>query len=115
MSNVVDLDVLKPEPRIVKIGGKSIDVSFIPCGITFSIDQIIRKLSKVKPEEIETTSDAFDLTVELCATFVAHEYPEMDEAWFRKNTSAGQIKMFAEAVKDALMASYRGIEEYGKN
>ena len=41
MSNVIDLDILRPEQKLVKLGGHEIDLSFIPCGITFEIDQIV--------------------------------------------------------------------------
>ena len=35
---IVDLDILKPPKKIIKLGGVQIDVSFVPCGITWEID-----------------------------------------------------------------------------
>jgi hypothetical protein len=113
---VEDLDVLRPEPNYIKIGGKEIDVSFIPCGITFDIDTILQELGTMTQEDIKTTPEktkrAFELSIELCATFCKHSYPEMDEGWFYKNTDALQVKAFAESIKDALTRAYAGIESY---
>ena len=119
MSNVIDLDILRPEQKLVKLGGHEIDLSFIPCGITFEIDQIVRDLSTIKETDIGTedsaTKKAFELTVSLCAAFNKHKYPELDYAWFMDNVSAVQVHRFADAIKDSLMKSYAGMEEYAKN
>jgi hypothetical protein len=116
---VEDLDILRPEPRYLKLGNKEIDVSFIPCGITFDVDTILNELGVMTQEEIKTDSEkskrAFDLSIKLCATFCKHTYPEMDEKWFYDNTDAYQVKAFAEAIKDALVRAYSGIEGYQKN
>lgn len=117
--NVEDLDILRPEPRYLKLGNKEIDVSFIPCGITFDIDTILNELGVMTQEQIKTDPEksrrAFELSIKLCATFCKHNYPEMDEEWFYKNTDAFQVKAFAEAIKDALVRAYSGIEGYQKN
>jgi len=119
MSKVLDLDILRPAPSLVKLGGKTHDVSFIPCGITFDIDQIVRELSTIKEADVgekdDETKKAFDLTVRLCVAFVQYKYPEMDKDWFLSNVSPNQIQAFAEAIKTALIKSYEGLEEYGKN
>ena len=47
MSKVIDLDILRPDSKLIKLGGKEIDVSFIPCGITFELDSIVQQLLKV--------------------------------------------------------------------
>lgn len=119
MMKVEDLDVLRPEPRIVRLGGKDIDVSFIPCGITFSIDRIIAELSKMNSETLlsngEETKRAFDLSIELCVAFCSHKYPELDKEWFLGNVDARQITSFSGAIKDALVRAYAGIEAQTKN
>jgi len=116
---VEDLDVLRPEPHIVKLGNQEIDVSFIPCGITFDIDTILGELGKMTQDDIkenpEKTKRAFELSIQLCATFCKHNNPEMDEKWFMDNTDAMQVKAFSEAIKEALTRAYAGIEAYPKN
>ena len=117
--NVLDLDILRPEPRIVKIGGKEIDVSFVPTGITFDLDGIMQELIKIDAKKIKTDPEmskrAFDLGVKLCVVYSEHKYRDMNEEWFRNNTSSAQIEAFAKAIQEALIASYSGIGDHAKN
>jgi len=119
VSEVVDLDILRPEKRVVRLAGKLVDVSMIPCGITFEIDQIIRDLMALDQSKVSAGGDetrkALDLSIKLCATFTSVENPEMNEHWFRKRVSAEQTSMMAEELKKTLLDSYKGVKEYGKN
>jgi hypothetical protein len=119
LNNIVDLDILRPKKICVKLAGKMIDVSMIPVGITFEIDQIVRDLMKLDQKEIssggDTTKQALNLTIKLCATYASIEHPEMDEKWFRQNVDAKQTAKMADIIKDALLRSYEGVREYGKN
>lgn len=110
---VEDLDVLRPEPRIIKLDGNDIDVSFIPCGITFDVDRITSALSKFTNDQImadpEAAHAAFDLTVEMCAIFCERKYPHMTKEFFYENVDVQQVQHFASAIRDALTRSYKGI------
>jgi hypothetical protein len=117
---VIDLDVLRPSRRTIKLSGKSIDVSFIPCGINFEIDALMKELSKIDPvKAVESDTDeckqAFNLGIKICSTFCSHSYPEMTSEWFYEHTSSGQILVFVNAVKQALVQAYKGIGEHSKN
>ncbi len=119
MENIVDLDILRPKRVCVRLADKMIDVSMIPCGITFEIDAIMRELMKLDPKKAqdggEDTRKYLDLTIKLCATFASVGHPEMTEEWFRDNVDAMQLGRMAELVKDALLRSYEGVRAYGKN
>jgi hypothetical protein len=119
MSDIVDLDILRPKRISVRLANKTIDVSMIPCGITFEIDKIVRDLMGLDRSKIteggDDTRRALDLTIKLCATFASVNNPEMTEAWFRANVDAGQIEKMADIIKDALLRSYEGVKAYGKN
>lgn len=118
MSEVLDLDILRPEPRILKLNGKQIDVSFVPCGITFEVDDIIQSLSKIGESDIleggESSRTAYELGIKLCALYATVKNPEMNEAWFRNNTNPEQVGAMVQAIREALMISYRGVSEYQK-
>lgn len=119
MSKIIDLDILRPEPQLVKIDGQQVDVSFIPCGITFELDAIVQELvkldgSKVQSDPVEMRR-AFDLGVKLCSVFCQHTYSYMDEEWFRNNTTSEQITAFANAIQSSLMKMYSGIGDHAKN
>lgn len=110
---VEDLDILRPEPRFIHLGGKDIDVSFIPCGITFEVDEIVRKMSGMDEAELlkggEKAREAFNLSIRLCSTFCSHTHPELDEDWCKRNLDAIQINIFTNAIKEALIKAYAGI------
>jgi hypothetical protein len=117
---VEDLDLLRPVSKFIKLDGKEIDVSFIPCGITFEVDKIVQELSSMTQEEMlangEKTNRAFELSVKLCVAFCSRKYPELDEEWFNENTDAKQIQAFSSAIKEALVRAYStGNEEGSKN
>jgi hypothetical protein len=119
MSDIVDLDILRPKKQVVRLAQKIIDVSCIPCGITFEIDQIMRELSMLDQKKIteggEEARKALDLTIKMCVTFASVEYPDMNENWFRKKVSVEQAKAMADVIKDSLLKSYEGVKQYGKN
>lgn len=110
---VEDLDALRPEPHFIKLGGKEIDITFLPCAITFDIDAIVRQIGEMDKEELlengSATKEAFDLTIKMCVIFCQHSHPEMDEEWFRNNTDAFQLQAFSSAIKEALVRAYVGI------
>ena len=116
---VLDLDILRPSPLIVKIGGEEIDLSFIPCGITFDVDRISREIMQLDTKEIaeggEDSRKAFDLAIDLCATFCSLKHPKMTIAWFMENTDPVQINKLADTIKATLQRSFEGVEAYQKN
>lgn len=115
MSDVVlDLDVLRPKKVIVKLGGHDIDCTFIPLGITFDLESITQKLVTLDQDEImkggEASREAFNGAVELCATFCAHQYPDMTPEWFMENVDGAQLQALADTIKTALQHAYDGID-----
>ena len=119
IGNIKDLDILRPQAQYIHMNGKNIDVSFVPCGITFEVDKIVNALGKIKKEQLtsesQETHKALDLSIELCALFCSHKYPEMDSKWFRQNVDAVQLKVFVNAIKTALYKSYAGVLADSKN
>ena len=127
---VEDLDALRPEPKVICINKKEIDVSFVPCGITFDLEEIMDQLRSIKiydiPDAInsdigenevielknknkENMKKAFDLSLDLCAVFCSHKYPELDKDYFMFETDAIQVEKLVSAIKDALNHAYDGV------
>ena len=116
---VLDLDVLRPQKRIVKLGGHEIDVSYIPLGITFDVDEVIKELAPLNGVDLqkggEPARKALKLACKLCALFCSVKYPELDEEWFQTQATPEQVIAFSDVVKDTLFRSYEGVEEYSGN
>ena len=119
MEEIIDLDILRPKEVKVRLAGKVIDVSFIPCGITFEVDDLIRQISSLDQGKINTETaeakKAFDLAIKLCATFATVDHPELTEEWMLKHCSPEQVNVLSGHIKDALISSLKGVEQYGKN
>ena len=117
-NEIIDLDILRPTKKILKLDGKEIDVSFIPTAITFDIDDMLRELRSISKKEIEKGKEecrkAFDLSIKICVAFTENSYPEMDYDWFCKNTTAPQVSAFIKEIESALVSSYKGVAQYGK-
>ena len=116
---VIDLDILRPEPKIIKLGGHEIDVSFVPCALTFEVDRLSRELVGLDLKEVQKggkeAEKAFGLSIDMCAVFCSAKYPDMTREWFMQNTDPVQINRLADTIKETLQRSYAGAEAYGKN
>ncbi len=115
MTEVIDLDVLRPKRTLFKLNDEEIDVSYIPTGMTFDIDDVIQRMAALNQKKIaagdtKELRKAFDLGVELCSVFCQWKHPEMTLEWFMEYTTAVQVRNLGEAVKVALSHAYDGIE-----
>lgn len=122
MAEVVDLDVLNPagqRGKVFMLNGHEIDVSFIPTGITFEVDEITQELQKYSMETLQKggkeARKALELLIRLCALFCAVQYPEMDERYFKTKTSPVQVEKLATAISDTLIKTFEDMEAYQKN
>ena len=108
--HVLNLDLLRPEGRIVMIAGKEVDLSFIPCGIVFDVndavmqlDEIVREVGQVKMlAGGKEAGRAFDVMIKLCAIVTECQHPELTEEFLRRNLSVKQLELLAEEIKDLL-------------
>jgi len=107
--NIIDLDILRPEPRYVILAKKKIDVSFLPCGILFDINEKMNQLATVSGGEIEeirkggdVARKSYEMAIEICAIFCGVQHELMTKEWFRKNVSAEQVNMLLEEIRKLL-------------
>jgi len=115
-----DLDVLRPQPEYVLLGGKKIDISFIPSGIAMDMMALQDELAKLTstPEKLKKVAAGgkvagrtFEIAAELCAAITSSQYPEMDKDWLLKNTDVLQIKALMELVTTAAARSLDSAED----
>ncbi len=115
-----DLDVLRPQPEYVLLGGKKIDISFIPAGVAMDAMGLQDELNKLTntPEKMKKVAAGgtpakrtFEIAAEICAAITSCQYPEMDKDWLLKNTDVAQIKALVEYVTIAVAGSLEGAED----
>ena len=115
MARVVDLDVLRPEQVIVKLGGNDIDVTIMPLALTFDVSDLLtksaaldqKKLTANDPKEVQK---AFDLTVDMCVLFCEHQFPDMNRDYFTSKVTVAEINALGTEIRDALTRAYGGID-----
>lgn len=115
--SVIDLDILAPKQKLIKLNGKTINLSFIPVGILFDIDEIIGKINKLDQEKLNSGNTlemkkALDASISLCAIFCSLENPEMNEKWFKTKATTTQVEALATQIKDTLIEGYQGASRH---
>lgn len=119
MDTVIDLDILRPAKKIIRLNKQDIDISFIPAGITFDLDAIVDKMTKLNMDEVakggKEANKAFELGLELCSIFCITKHPEMTVEWFRENTDPNQVRIMADNIKESLAKLYSDMGEFSKN
>ena len=92
-----DLDILRPPPEYVRLGGHDIDISFIPSGIAIDVTNLeieLREMMESKEkiqEDDEAASKTFDMLAELCSRITRFQHEEMTKEWILKNTDIVQL------------------------
>lgn len=119
MSEILDLDVLMPPKRMVKLNGKQINIGWIPAGAVWKIDQIKTQAAKLNLKKVEDggaeTEKAVELAFEMCAAFCEPQYPDMDIKWFKANVPVETVQKLAEEINKTLGVEMEKIKEYSKN
>lgn len=115
-----DLDILRPKPEYIRLGGKNIDISFIPSGVAMDIMTLQSELKELtdSPEKIERVRAggdearrSFEIAAELCAAITASQYEEMTKDWLLKHTDVIQIRALMDHVTKAVFKSLESAEE----
>ena len=115
-----DLDILRPKAEYVRLGGKDIDVSFIPSGVAMDIMELQAELRKLtgSPEKMKKIEEggkeakrSFEIAAGLCASITKLQHPEMDKEWLLAHTDVVQIKALMDYVTKAVFRSMDSAED----
>ncbi len=118
---IKDIDILRPEANISIIGGEEVDLSFVPNGITFEVDALLREINNTASSVKELIDDtdkqkkAFDLSIDLCVLFCSRKHPKLNKEFFLEECVPIQIRSIVDDIKKALDLSYEAVAKYGKN
>ncbi len=117
--SVIDLDILAPKQKLIKLNGKTINLSFIPVGILFDVDDIVARINSLDQEKIgngntDEMKKAFEASIDLCAIFCTLEHPEMDAKWFKSKVNNVQVEKLAALISQTLMEGYAGATRHSE-
>jgi hypothetical protein len=118
LSDIEDLDALKPPERKIKIGGKVIDVSNIPFDVSLDVIRnlpILIKMGKMikaggiedSVEEVNGKSmeDCLKLLYDVVKKVLKNADPEIDDDWIEKNISFSQMVRLTQIIMEPVMSS----------
>ena len=115
-----DLDVLRPKKDLVRLGGKEIDVGFIPSGVALEVMSLEKELRSLmdSPEKLKKIQKggkeakrSFEIAAELCAVITSKQHPEMDKKWLLNNTDVIQIKALMDHILASVQRSVDNVED----
>ncbi len=95
-----DLDILRPPSEYVKLGGKEIDISYVPSGVAIDMIILHEKLDKSKSEK-----EQFGIAAEICSKLTSMQHKEMTKEWLLKETNVDQLYALMRYVFDSVSKS----------
>ncbi|CRK80304.1 hypothetical protein [Neobacillus massiliamazoniensis] len=102
---ILDLDKLIPEQRIIRLAGKEIDVSKIPSRVTL---EIAEKSDVLKSGSNESFPLLLDMIVKICKP----SQPDINSDWLIDHTSLDQLLSMIEFILKPIQDRAKG---NGKN
>lgn len=107
---ILDLDKIVTDERIVRLAGKDIDVSKIPSRVTL---EIASKSDKLKEGSEESFPIMLDLVVKICKP----SFPEVTKDWIIDHTDLNQllalIEFILKPIKDRAKSNEKNVESPG--
>lgn len=100
--NIIDLDVINPEPKYVKIKGKKIDVSFVPFGCLLDIIEKIDKYD-INSGETPPTRIMLEAFSDVINKLLKAGDESITDEWISQNLDGAQIlKLIGELIMPLL-------------
>jgi hypothetical protein len=118
LSEIEDLDALKPPERKIKIGGKVIDVSNIPFDVSLDVIRNLPTLIKmgkmvkagefddnVKEVNGKSMEDCLKLLLDVVKKVLKNANSEIDDNWIEKNISFSQMVRLTQIIMEPVISS----------
>ena len=121
---IIDLDVIKPKPRQVKIQGKVIDISLIPFDVTLEMAEHFNTFvklgksfkgmstNKLMAGDMDTDidgksiKDVLSLLHRCTVRILTNADSEITEEWVQKNISSEQMILLIQKMLEPLMEQW---------
>lgn len=113
MSVVLDLDILQPEEKKVKLGGKEFDLTYIPYEFSLMVYEILPILQKLEERQLLTTAEyekLFNITFG-----IFHNCDEtIDRKWLKDKINWERFGELMPILYSAIFASSKKNEKANK-
>ncbi len=94
---VLDLDVISPEPKELKLGGRTFNLAAIPFKTSLALygqSEVFGKMQALQP----VTAEEFDNILSICADVLnsTSDGERVDSEWVNKNVTFAKMPAFIE-------------------
>ena len=96
---ILDLDKLIPDDRIIRLAGREINVSKIPSQVTL---EMASKSEVLQSGSDESFDEVFDMILKICNANKSENEEEVTKEWIVSNTSMDQLLTLIEFVMKPL-------------
>ena len=124
---VLNLDEER-KPEYIVLGGKEIDISFIPCGVSIPLmnkyDEYFKSLKSSKvlnddgtvnenaekelSKDTEKAANNLKIMIEMISMFTSYVDEEMNQEWIEKRLTIKQIPLFMSLLVKAITKDIQG-------
>lgn len=102
MSLIRDYDILKTEPKEIKLGGKTFDLSNVPFEVSLRVYDLMPIMEKISTAK-KVDRESYDIIVSVVSELLHFKDAEVDELWVRKEIT---LKNFNFITQDILSAIF---------
>jgi hypothetical protein len=110
VSLIRDYDVLKSEPKEVKLGGKTFDLSNVPFEVSLRVYDLLPIMQTIG-ENKKVDKESYNTIVSVITELFKFRDPEVDELWLRKQMTLKNFNMITEDVLTAIFDDGKKNEE----
>lgn len=89
MKEILNLDAFVPKERIVQLGGREFDVSFIPSSIAFKAYNNLEVFARM--EKGDLNEGDFEIVLDMIASILKLSQPDITTEWVDKHVRVSDI------------------------
>jgi hypothetical protein len=110
VSLIRDYDILKSEPKEVKLGGKTFDLSNVPFEVSLRVYDLLPIMEQIGINK-KVDKDSYNMIVSIIAELLHFQDAEVDEKWLRKEMTLKNFNLITQDVLTAIFDDGKKNEE----
>jgi predicted trehalose synthase len=109
MGYVLDLDVIKPEERKLKLGGKEFDITIIPMNLAVEFLEMREEIIGMVTEN-SMNRVTYEKVMDLFSRILQISHSDIDKTWLMNKMSMQRLKPFLDEMLEAIIGSKKNEE-----
>jgi len=109
MEQVLDLDAIYPEKKILKLGGKEIDLTIVPAGISMKVYNLTPLITKLEKGEIE--EEDYEKILAIIIEVLKNADDSITDEWVRKQINLERFQNMVSFIFGAIFGTSKKNEQ----